>query len=159
MRINELFDVTGAYPLKWARASGTAVSAKGVTEGGDEIEIFFIDSKTVDGLTTITFDRGGSMDITKGRDAVRIFTTVIGAIEKYIKENRPKYVYFNAYEPSRKKFYRHLTARYTDKWGYRKAELEDMPLANQRALKSSFDNQEMLGMFFLVRKDADNASI
>jgi hypothetical protein len=84
----------------------------------------------------VEFYRNNSQEVTGEGDAQRIFATVLTAIQKFIKKNKPQKLFFSAsklldptiyYEPdepqpnpeSRAKLYDRLVQRYAKAWGYR----------------------------------------
>ena len=74
----------------------------------------------------VEFYRNNSQEVTGEGDAQRIFATVLGAIEKFIKKHDPLQITFSAskeVEPgqnseSRAKLYNRLVDRYAAAWGY-----------------------------------------
>ena len=61
---------------------------------------------------------GGTMQLTGKGDAVRILTTVYGAIQEYVGQHHPEYLYFTADEPSRQRLYQHMVSRLTKSGAY-----------------------------------------
>ena len=75
---------------------------------------------------TVEFYRNNSQEVTGEGDAQRIFATVINAIQKFIKKQKPWRIIFSASKDvdpgqdsqSRAKLYNRLIARYARTWGY-----------------------------------------
>ena len=75
---------------------------------------------------TVEFYRNNSQEVTGEGDAQRIFATVINAIQKFIKKQKPWRIIFSASKDvgsgqdsqSRAKLYNRLIARYARAWGY-----------------------------------------
>jgi len=75
---------------------------------------------------TVEFHRNNSQEVTGEGDAQRIFATVINAIQKFIKKQKPWRIIFSASKDvdpgqdsqSRAKLYNRLIARYARAWGY-----------------------------------------
>jgi hypothetical protein len=77
-----------------------------------------------DGEYQIEFHRNNSQDVTGEGDAQRVFATVLGAIQQFIKKQHPERVRFSATKDdddnnqSRAKLYDRLVQRYAATWGY-----------------------------------------
>ena len=74
----------------------------------------------------VEFYRNNSQEVTGEGDAQRIFATVLNAIQRFIKKQKPQLLKFSAskeVEPgqnseSRAKLYNRLVQRYANAWGY-----------------------------------------
>jgi hypothetical protein len=104
MKLVELFDKP--YPIRWDKSDPKDVTANFRTSSGNMVLINFIhlahevmeinfmmeveDPKT--GFVSRTFDATGT------GDAPRIFATVVGAIQDYISDREPDYIWFSAKE-------------------------------------------------------------
>ena len=103
---------SGSYDMLARLPDGTNLSIMFNNEGGGEWQVEFY--------------RNNSQEVTGEGDAQRIFATVLGAIEKFIKKHNPLQITFSAskeVEPgqnaqSRAKLYDRLVQRYASAWGY-----------------------------------------
>lgn len=98
--VTELFDPETAFPLEWDTQfeSQGEVHAEAYDADGRTIAISFsppVGDLDVD-ATEIMFSRGGSYDMTGKGDAARVMATVINAINIYLKNYKPGYVFFSA---------------------------------------------------------------
>jgi len=117
--LTELFEPATALPLEWERMPGTRLRADHTPKDALYATAYDNDGRTItisfvpmpDGIVGIAFDRAGSMDITGKGEAVQIFATVVTAINKYIKAEKPLWISFSASEPSRAKLYQHMVKR------------------------------------------------
>ena len=125
--VAEAFDAP--YKVKWVQNKGEAHYVDVTLPDGSLLDIrFFRD----DGVTpnpdewTVEFYRDDTQEITGTGDAQRIFATVIKAIEKFIKIEKPKEIAFAASKTtqagssnqSRTNLYNRLIQRYAPSWGY-----------------------------------------
>jgi hypothetical protein len=103
---------SGSYDMLARLPDGTNLSIMFNNEGGGEWQVEFY--------------RNNSQEVTGEGDAQRIFATVLGAIQKFIKKHNPPQITFSAskeVEPgqnseSRAKLYNRLVDRYAAAWGY-----------------------------------------
>lgn len=152
--ITELFDQSTALPLEWERMPGPSIQgvkskdelyATAYDNDGRTINISFVPMRN--GIVDISFNRGGSMDITGKGAAAQIFATVVDAINRYIKAEKPVWVSFSASEPSRAKLYQHMVKRLSGAY--------ELLTPDQYPDDGDLENaQEGAGTFFLLRKRA-----
>ena len=118
--LNEAFDQP--YPVKWEKGEFGDYDALATLGDGTYLSIMF--NREEDGEYQIEFHRNHSQDITGEGDAQRVFATVLGAIQQFIKKQHPERVRFSATKddeggnPSRSKLYDRLVQRYANSWGY-----------------------------------------
>jgi hypothetical protein len=145
--LTELFEPETALPLEWERISGTkpnkdALYATAYDSDGRTITIGFIPMPN--GIVDISFSRGGSMDITGKGDAAQIFTTVLDAINRYVKAEHPGWISFSASEPSRAKLYQHMVRRLSGAY--------ELLRPDQYPADGDLENAQIgAGTFFLLR--------
>jgi hypothetical protein len=134
--VNEGFDQP--YPVKWEKGEYGDVDALATLSDGTYLSIMFNTQQGGEGeeVVQVEFYRNNSQEVTGEGDAMRIFATVLTAIQQYIKKYKPSKLSFSAskqidptvyYEPgqpqpnpeSRAKLYDRLVQRYAKAWGYR----------------------------------------
>ena len=127
--IMEAFDQP--YPLHWENSDYGDVDALAKLPDGSPLSIMFNKQQDNDGdeIVQVEFYRNNSQEVTSEGDAMRIFATVLSAIQQYIKEHQPKRLAFSASKDnwakqqqnseSRAKLYDRLVQRYSNAWGYR----------------------------------------
>ena len=150
--ITELFDPGTALPLEWERMPGPTVNgvkskdelyATAYDKDGRTITVSFVPWRN--GIVDISFNRGGSMDITGKGDAAQIFATVVNAINNYIKAERPGWISFSASEPSRAKLYQHMVKRLSGAY--------ELLNPDQYPSDEDLENAQLgVGTFFLLRQ-------
>lgn len=121
--VTEAFDQP--YKLKWEKGEFGDYDALAMLDDGTNLSIMF--NKEDDDSWMVEFWRGASQSVTGEGDAQRIFATVLYAIEKFIKKEKPNSVTFSAskeVEPgqnaqSRARLYDRLVQRYAKALGYR----------------------------------------
>ena len=89
---------------------------------GSKLTIIFNRKNAENDTWSVEFWRNNNQRITGQGDAQRVFATVLTAIQKFIKENKPQKLFFDAnteFGESRAKLYDRLVQRYTRAWGYR----------------------------------------
>jgi putative chitinase len=94
---------------------------------GSNLSIMFSRENAENDTWGVEFYRNNSQEVTGEGDAQRVFATVLTAIQKFIKKNKPQKLFFSAskeVEPdqnseSRAKLYDRLVQRYAKAWGYR----------------------------------------
>lgn len=132
--ITEAFDKPYKYTLK--KTSKEMYEAKVKLPDGSllEIEMSGIDWGDNFISWTVSFARNDSMGVTGGGDQMRIFATVIDAVEKFVKKESPEEVRFTAEKTkgakgdqkgSREKLYGRLIKRFAGKMGYESEEVTD----------------------------------
>jgi hypothetical protein len=125
--VSEGFDQP--YPLKWEKSEYGDVDALAMLPDGSPLSIMFNKQQDDDGdeIIQVEFYRNNSQEVTGEGDAMRIFATVLTAIQKYIKKYKPAKLSFSASKQveqgqnaeSRAKLYDRLVQRYARAWGYR----------------------------------------
>jgi hypothetical protein len=134
--VSEGFDQP--YPVKWEKGEHGDVDALATLSDGTHLSIMFNNQQGDEGeeVVQVEFYRNNSQEVTGDGDAMRIFATVLTAIQQYIKKYKPARLSFSAskqidptvyYEPgqpqpnpeSRAKLYDRLVQRYSKAWGYR----------------------------------------
>jgi hypothetical protein len=118
--VNEAFDQP--YPVKWEKGEFGDYDALATLADGTYLSIMF--NHEEDGEYQIEFHRNHSQEVTGEGDAQRVFATVLGAIQQFIKKQQPERVRFSATKDdednsqSRTKLYDRLVQRYASSWGY-----------------------------------------
>lgn len=126
------------YPSKWEKSDYGDVDVLAKLPDGGPLSIMFNKQQDSDGeeIIQVEFYRNNSQDVTGEGDAQRVFSTVLNAIQQYVKKYKPARLSFSAsknvdptiyYEPgqpqpnpeSRAKLYDRLVQRYAKAWGYR----------------------------------------
>jgi len=151
--LTELFEPKTAFPLEWsteARPMSDGYKPRRVTlaqyidEEGKALTINFYPYAN-NNIVDIMFDYGGSVKITGTGNAVKIFATVLSAINKYIRVNQPYMISFSANEPSRIKLYQRLINRLSGEYEL----LSPTQYPSDEELRNA---QVGVGTFFLLRK-------
>jgi hypothetical protein len=110
------------YPVKWEKGEFGDYDALATLADGTYLSIMF--NREEDGEYQIEFHRNHSQEVTGEGDAQRVFATVLGAIQQFIKTQQPERVRFSATKDdednsqSRTKLYDRLVQRYASSWGY-----------------------------------------
>jgi hypothetical protein len=112
------------YKAKWVKGEFGDYDALVKLPDGTNLSIMF--NNEGDDTWQIEFYRANTQEITGEGDAQRIFATVLDAIQKFIKKQKPRRVIFSASKDveleqnaeSRSKLYDRLVARYASAWGY-----------------------------------------
>jgi hypothetical protein len=118
--VSEAFDQP--YPIKWEKGEFGDYDALATLADGTYLSIMF--NREEDGEYQIEFHRNYSQEVTGEGDAQRVFATVLGAIQQFIKTQQPERVRFSATKDdednsqSRTKLYDRLVQRYASSWGY-----------------------------------------
>jgi hypothetical protein len=124
------------YRTKSEKSQSGDVDMLAKLPDGTYLSIMFSRADLVDDVWGVEFYRNNSQEVTGEGDAQRIFATVLNAIQKFIKKNKPQKLFFSAskepdpsmyYGPddvvpnpeSRAKLYDRLVQRYAKAWGYR----------------------------------------
>ena len=125
--INEAFDQP--YKLKWEKGDHGDVDAYAKLDDGNYLSIMFNKGYNQDKeeAWNIEFFRNNSQEVTGEGDAQRVFATVLGAIQTFIKKYKPNKVIFSASKEveqgqnaqSRARLYDSLVQRYARVWGFR----------------------------------------
>lgn len=143
--LSEAFDQP--YPLTWEKSNYGDVDALARLPDGSPLSIMFNKQTNDEGdeAVQVEFYRNNSQEVTSEGDAMRIFSTVLSAIQQYVKEHKPARLTFSAsketdptihYEPgqpqpnpeSRAKLYDRLVQRYARAWGYRAYRADNISL-------------------------------
>lgn len=112
------------YKGKWEKSESGSYDMLAKLPDGTNLSIMF--NNEGGGEWQVEFYRNNSQEVTGEGDAQRIFATVLGAIQKFIKKHNPLQITFSAskeVEPgqnaeSRAKLYNRLVDRYAAAWGY-----------------------------------------
>lgn len=172
------------YPITWKKGDHGDLDALAKLPDGTPLSIMFNQQVGDDGeeSTQVEFYRNNSQEVTGEGDAQRIFSTVLIAIQQYIKKRKPQSLTFSAskeVEPgqnsqSRANLYDRLVQRYARTWGYRAFRADNGNLVmyelsrlkpvgeareefNQALMKPGFRwSQEINGITYLVRTQWDN---
>ena len=125
--VNEAFDQP--YKLKWEKGDHGDVDAYTQLPDGNYLSIMFNKEYNQDNeeAWSVEFYRNNSQEVTGEGDAQRIFATVLGAIQTFIKKYKPNRIIFSAskeVEPgqnaqSRANLYDRLVQRYAKAMGYK----------------------------------------
>jgi hypothetical protein len=136
MRANEflveLMDYKSAYELDFDKGFDDSLYATAHDDDGRVIDITITQGHGRKDSAEIEFSRGGSLELTGKGDAEKVFATVLTAIDYYLEViAKPKYLAFQAKEPSRVKFYDALVKRFAPKYGYERVDLSKTSAANK----------------------------
>jgi hypothetical protein len=114
------------YPLTWEKSEYGDVDALAKLPDGTPLSIMF--NNEGDGTVQVEFYRNNSQEVTGEGDAMRVFATVLTAIQQYVKEHEPEKLKFSASKDnwakqqqnseSRSSLYDKLVQRYSKSWGY-----------------------------------------
>jgi hypothetical protein len=125
--ILEAFDQP--YPLRWEKGDHGDVDALATLSDGTYLSIMFNNQQGDEGeeVVQVEFYRNNSQEVTGEGDAMRVFATVLTAIQQYIKKYKPARLSFSARKEveqdqnseSRSKLYDRMVQRYSKSWGYR----------------------------------------
>ena len=127
--VTEAFDQP--YRLKWEKSDYTDdVDALAKMDDGGYLSIMFnkgYNQATKEEAWSVEFFRNSSQEVTGEGDQQRVFATVLGAIQKFIKKYKPNNVIFAASKQveagqnsaSRARLYDRLVQRYATSWGFR----------------------------------------
>jgi hypothetical protein len=125
--VNEVFDQP--YKLKWEKGDHGDVDAYTQLPDGNYLSIMFNKEYNQDNeeAWSVEFYRNNSQEVTGEGDAQRVFATVLGAIQTFIKKYKPNRIIFSAskeVEPgqnaqSRANLYDRLVQRYAKAMGYK----------------------------------------
>ena len=118
-----------AYPLEYMSSNNDRMSATArVGKRWMEIDFVRVSDRTEPRVLEISFSIDGSMHITGGGDAIRIFNTVLVALDKFLKQNTPPdYFVFGAEDASRISLYSRMLSRFLASVGYEQVRLGDLP--------------------------------
>ena len=125
--IAEAFD--RPYRLRWEKGDYGDVDAYTKLPDGNYLSIMFNKGFNQDNeeAWSVEFFRNNSQEVTGEGDAQRIFATVLGAIQTFIKKYKPNRVIFSASKEveqgqnaqSRARLYDSLVQRYARAWGFK----------------------------------------
>ena len=122
-----------SYPIKAITSNNDHMRA--IVRAGKrwmEIEFARISHREDPRVLEISFEIDGSMNITGGGDAIRIFNTVLVVLDKFIKENTPPDFFIFAGEgSSRVSLYKRMLSRFLARVGYTSAGYDDLPISVQ----------------------------
>ena len=125
--VNESFD--SPYSMTWEKSDYGDIDAIANLPDGSTLSIMFNKQQDDEGneIIQVEFYRNNSQEVTGEGDAMRIFATVLTAIQQYVKKYKPSRLSFSASKQvehgqnaeSRAKLYDRLVQRYARTWGYR----------------------------------------
>ncbi len=126
--VNEVFDQP--YKLKWEKSDYGDIDAYAKLDDGNYLSIMFNKGAmqdTKEEAWSVEFFRNNSQEVTGEGDAQRVFATVLGAIQTFIKKYKPNLITFSASKEveqgqnaqSRARLYDSLVQRYARSWGFR----------------------------------------
>jgi hypothetical protein len=131
--IDEGFDQP--YPIKWEKGDHGDIDALARLPDGTNLSIMFNKQDNIkpdDKTWMVEFHRNNSQEVTGEGDAQKVFATVLTAIDYYLEViAQPKYLSFQAKEPSRIRFYDALVKRFASKYGYERVDLSKTSAATQ----------------------------
>lgn len=120
------------YKLKWEKGDHGDVDAYAKLPDGNYLSIMFnkgYSQGTKEEAWSVEFFRNNSQEVTGEGDAQRVFATVLGAIQTFIKKYKPNRIIFSASKDnwakqqqnseSRASLYDRLVQRYAKSWGFR----------------------------------------
>ena len=135
--VDEAFDTP--LPITWEKGMHGDVDALAKLPDGTNLSIMFNKQDNIkpdDKTWMVEFYRNNSQEVTGEGDAQKVFSTVLTAIQQFIKKYKPLKIYFSAskemdptinYGPddvvpnpeSRAKLYDRMVLRYAKSWGYK----------------------------------------
>jgi hypothetical protein len=135
--VAEAFDTP--LPITWEKGMHGDVDALAKLPDGSNLSIMFNKQDNIkpdDKTWMVEFYRNNSQEVTGEGDAQKVFSTVLVAIQQFIKKYKPLKIYFSAskemdpginYGPddvvpnpeSRAKLYDRMVLRYAKSWGYK----------------------------------------
>ena len=131
-QLTELMDYKSAYKLEFDKGFDNSLYATAYDADGRVIDITITQGHGRKDSAEIEFSRGGSLELTGKGDAEKVFATVLTAIDYYLEVvAQPKYLAFQAKEPSRIRFYDALVKRFASKYGYERVDLSKTSAATQ----------------------------
>jgi pyrimidine deaminase RibD-like protein len=121
--IHEAFDQP--YPFEWEESDSGDIDALTTLPDGTYLSIMF--EHTTPYEVHVSFFRNNSQEVTGEGDSQRIFSTVLAAIQEFLKKEQPANMSFSASKEvesgqnnmSRTKLYNRLIQRYANAWGYK----------------------------------------
>jgi hypothetical protein len=127
IELTEAFDQP--YRLKWEAGDYGDIDALAKLDDGSPLSIMFNKQQGDEGeeVVQVEFYRNNSQEVTGEGDAMRVFATVLTAIQQYVKKYKPARLSFSARKEveqgqnpeSRSKLYDRLVQRHSKAWGYR----------------------------------------
>jgi len=132
MRLHELTEAFDQpYSLKWEKSDYGDVDAYTTLPDGTPLSIMFNRDEDVPDHWMVEFHRNNSQQVTGEGDALRIFATVMAAIDKFTDKYDPEMIRFSAVKDddttgSRSKLYDRMVRRYAQQMGY-SVEVHDYP--------------------------------
>ena len=122
-----------AYPLEYLTMNNSRMHA--TARAGTRwltVDLTRVSHREDPRVLEVSFEIDGSMNITGGGDAIRIFNTVLVVLDKFIKENTPPDFFIFAGEgSSRISFYRRMMLKFLPSLGYTSAGYDDLPISVQ----------------------------
>ena len=132
--VAEAFDTP--LPITWEKGMHGDIDALAKLPDGTNLSIMFNKQDNIkpdDKTWMVEFYRNNSQEVTGEGDAQKVFSTVLTAIQQFIKKYKPLKIYFSAskevdmdadnvekFNPeSRAKLYDRMVLRYAKSWGYK----------------------------------------
>jgi len=136
--LTELFD--SGYKLQWDDEFGPKeIHARAYDRQGQYIDIKFIPVR--DNVTDIEFSKMDNYDETGQGDEVAIFSTVLNAINRYLRDYQPKIIVFSGKggrdNVSRANLYQKLINRFAKHYGYQQFDLSKLSPEARKQISAS----------------------
>ena len=124
MLLHELFEPKPNITFKWENNNNDYYSADAEL-GDDDIRIYFYIRQAE--AFVVEFGVNDEFGITGGGNAAQIFAIVLAGIRDFIAKFKPRYLIFDAAEPTRERLYRRMVNRLSQDMGYRKITIRSLP--------------------------------
>ncbi len=136
--LTELFD--SGYKLQWDDEFGPKeIHARAYDRQGQYIDIKFIPVR--DNVTDIEFSKMDNYEETGQGDEVAIFSTVLNAINRYLRDYQPKIIVFSGKggrdNVSRANLYQKLINRFAKQYGYQQFDLNKLSPEARKQISAS----------------------
>ena len=122
-----------AYPLEYLTMNNSRMHA--TARAGTRwltVDLTRVSHREDPRVLEVSFEVDGSMGMTGGGDAIRIFNTVLAAINHFLQHQlAPDFFIFAGEGSSRISFYRRMMLKFLAKLGYTLAEWDDLPVSVQ----------------------------
>lgn len=133
------------YPMSWEKGDFGDVDALAKLDDGTNLHVMFNLADRSENDWGVEFYRGNSQSVTGQGDAQRVFATVLAAIGRFIKKQKPDRLFFTAVKEedptgSRAKLYDRLVQKYATGLGY---ELHKVDYPQQTGYKLTRKEQKV----------------
>jgi len=133
------------YPMSWEKGDFGDVDALAKLDDGTNLHVMFNLADRSENDWGVEFYRGNSQSVTGQGDAQRVFATVLAAIGRFIKKQKPDRLFFTAVKEedptgSRAKLYDRLVQKYATGLGY---ELHKVDYPQQTGYKLTRKEQKI----------------